>query len=79
MKFSEKLTRMFFKLTSIQLSSTTPMSEESILDPKKLVRTSSLTTSPEENNYASSSEIPIELLSTSMSILRRKLEKVKEK
>lgn len=44
------------------------MSEEFILDPNKLVRTSSLIMSIKEKNCANSTEILIELVSTSMSI-----------
>lgn len=67
-KLLKKSTKKSFKSTSIQLNLTTPMSEEFILDLNKLVRTSSLIMSIKEKNYANSTEISIESVSTSMSI-----------
>jgi len=80
-KHLEKLTKMSYKLMFIQSNSTTPMSEESILDQKKLVKASSLIMSQKEMNYADFIETTIGLTSTLTLILKhsKKLNKLKEK
>lgn len=80
-KFIEKLIKMSYKLTSIQLSSTIHTLEEFILDLKMLVKVSSLITSQKEKNFSNSTEITIELISTLMLTRKhlKKLNKLKEK